>query len=99
MKGPSRIDLSWTVPTSTGGADIDGYRIEYSDDDDDPATNTWRRLVANTMSDAVMYQDHGAAAELEVGDQRALPGVGDQLRRHGPASGSMRSDPTPRGPT
>ena len=49
VKGPSRIDLTWTAPVSTGGADIDGYRIEYSDDDDDsPAADTWTRLVANT---------------------------------------------------
>ena len=35
LQGPSRIDLTWTVPTVNGGGEITGYKIEYSDADAD----------------------------------------------------------------
>ena len=99
-KGPSRIDLTWIAPVNTGGADIDGYRIEYSDDDDDsPAANTWRRLVANTMSDDPEYKDHGSTAELDEGEQRHYRVSAINSAGTGPASESMRSDETPENPT
>ena len=54
--------------------------------------------MANTMSDALMYRDHGARAELEVGDQRHYRVSAINSAGTGPASESVRSDPTPAGP-
>ena len=39
--GPSRIDLAWTAPASTGGSAITGYKIEVS-----PDGSSWSDLVA-----------------------------------------------------
>ena len=99
-KGPSRIDLTWEAPGSDGGGEITGYRIEYSNDDDAiPAAGTWRVLVANTMSDDVMYKDHGSVAELEAGDQRHYRVYAINSAGRGPASASARNaDGTPAAP-
>ena len=51
--GETQIVLSWTAPTHDGGADISGYRIEWSDDDDGP----WTVLVADTGSTSTSYTD------------------------------------------
>ena len=53
----TRIDLSWTAPSSTGGKDITGYKIEVSTDDGDNYTN----LVADTGSPDTAYSHKGAA--------------------------------------
>ena len=84
-QGPSRIDLTWTfaADTATGGGDITGYKIEYSDSSEEaPAdvhANSWRVLVANlnktkdedadTPGTQITYTD-GSVANLDVGDQR-----------------------------
>ena len=49
-----RIDLSWTAPTSTGGAPITGYRIESSTDGNDPWT-----VVITTTGAGTTYTDDG----------------------------------------
>ena len=54
----TRIDLSWTAPTDTGGADISGYRIEVSSDGGSSFTN----LVADTGSTATTYAHTGLPA-------------------------------------
>ena len=83
-QGPSRIDLSWTAPADTGGGDITGYKIEYSDSSDSPpGENRWRNLVADTMKTTTTYSDDGPVAALGGGRPAALPGVGDQFRRRG----------------
>ena len=73
-KGPERIDLSWTAPEEDGGADITGYRIEYSNSDVTTATevpaDTWMVLVANTMDEEITYTDDGSVAELEADARR-----------------------------
>ena len=42
--GPEDIDLSWTAPSSIGGAAITGYKIEFSIN----GGTTWSDLVADT---------------------------------------------------
>ena len=51
--GETQIVLSWTAPTDDGGADITGYRIEWSEDDDGP----WTVLVEDTGSTSTSYTD------------------------------------------
>ena len=74
-QGPSRIDLKWTAPgeDDTGGADITGYKIEYSDSEEAEAgvpANSWRNLVANTGNVKLTYTDDGSVANLDEGDKR-----------------------------
>ena len=52
--GLTRMDLSWSAPSSDGGAAITGYRIEVSEDG-----STWTDLAANTGSAATSYSDTG----------------------------------------
>ena len=56
--GTTEIDLSWTAPSSDGGAAISGYRIEVSTD----AGTTWSNLVADTGSTATTYSQAGFSA-------------------------------------
>ena len=56
--GPSRIDLAWTAPASTGGSAITGYKIEVSPD----GSSSWSNLVADTRSTATTYADTGLNA-------------------------------------
>ena len=56
--GTTEIDLSWTAPSSDGGAAISGYRIEVSTD----GGTTWSNLVADTGSTATTYSQAGFSA-------------------------------------
>ncbi len=51
--GTSRIDLSWSAPRNTGGAEILGYRIQASDDQ----RRTWRTIRRNTNSKGTTFSD------------------------------------------
>ena len=53
--GTTEIDLSWRVPTTDGGAEITGYKIDVSDD----RGATWQTLVANTRSTGTTYSHSG----------------------------------------
>ena len=55
--GPTGIDLSWSAPSSDGGAAITGYRIEVSEDG-----SRWADLVADTRSRATSYSHTGLMA-------------------------------------
>ena len=55
--GQTRIDLSWTAPSSDGGAAITGYRIEVSTDG-----SSWSDLAADTGSTSTSYNHTGLAA-------------------------------------
>ncbi len=57
--GRTRINLSWTAPTNTGGAAITGYQIEVSNTG---TANTWTNLVANTQSTTTTYAHTGLSA-------------------------------------
>ena len=59
--GQTEIDLSWTAPTDDGGADITGYRIEFSTDG-----SSWSDLEANTRSTSTSYSH----ASLTAGSTR-----------------------------
>ena len=54
--GRTTINLTWTAPTNTGGADISGYRIEWSADGNAP----WTVLVASRP--ATSYSHTGLTA-------------------------------------
>ena len=56
--GQAQIDLSWSVPSDDGGANITGYKIEIS-----TSGSTWSDLVANTNSTATSYTHTGLTAE------------------------------------
>ena len=66
--GKAQVVLSWTAPTDTGGAPITGYKIEASDDGNNPWTE-----VYTTTGDATGYTDEGADSNgpmFEVGTTR-----------------------------
>ena len=104
-QGPSRIDLLWTAPTETGGGDITGYKIEYSNSTSaTPAANTWRDLVANLEKTKdedentgiqVTYTDDGSIAMLSEGNQRHYRVSAINSAGAGTASDPMRSAITP----
>ena len=56
--GTTRINLTWTSPSSNGGATISGYKIEVSSD----GGSNWTDLVADTNSPATTYPHTGLAA-------------------------------------
>ena len=56
--GETQIDLSWSAPSSNGGADITGYRIEVSTDG-----SSWTDLVANTGDTTTNYTHTGLTAD------------------------------------
>ena len=101
VEAPSRIKLTWTAPgaSNTGGGDITGYKIEYSDSSETAvasvAANTWDDLVANTMSVSTTYSDDGSVANLEAGDQRWYRVSAINSAGAGMASEPMRSEETP----
>ena len=55
--GGSRINLSWTAPSNTGGESITGYKIEVSAD----TGRSWMDLIANTGNTATGYAHTGLA--------------------------------------
>ena len=55
--GLLEINLSWTAPPETGGADITGYRIEVSED-----RTGWSDLESDTGSTATTYSHTGLKA-------------------------------------
>ena len=66
--GKAQVVLSWLAPTDTGGAPITGYKIEASDDGNNPWTE-----VYTTTGDATGYTDEGADSNgpmFEVGTTR-----------------------------
>ncbi len=56
--GSTAIELSWSEPTSDGGARISGYRIEASRS----RNSGWRVIRANTQSSATTYRHTGLLA-------------------------------------
>ena len=56
--GQTRIDLSWTAPSSNGGAAISGYRIEVSTDG-----SSWSNLAADTGSTSTSYSHTSLTAD------------------------------------
>ena len=56
--GTSRIDLSWTAPSDTGGVQLIGYRIEVSEN----AGGSWSVLVARTRTTGTTYSHTGLHA-------------------------------------
>ena len=56
--GETRINLSWTAPTSDGGATISGYKVEVSL----TGTSGWSDLVANTGATDTTYSHTGLSA-------------------------------------
>ena len=66
--GKAQVVLSWIAPADTGGAPITGYKIEASDDGNNPWTE-----VYTTTGDATGYTDEGADSNgpmFEVGTTR-----------------------------
>ena len=57
--GLKQVDLSWTAPSSDGGAAITGYRIEASEDG-----SNWSVLSADTGSDATSTSHIGLTGEI-----------------------------------
>ena len=55
--GQTRIDLSWSAPSSNGGAAITGYKIEVSTNG-----SSWSNPVADTGDTATSYSHTGLTA-------------------------------------
>ena len=55
--GQTRIDLSWTAPTDTGGSPVTGYKIEFSANGNEPWTE-----VETTGNADTNYSDTGLTA-------------------------------------
>ena len=57
--GTTFIALAWTAPVDTGDSAITGYRIEWSEDGNDP----WTALAPDADSSDRRYSDTGLASE------------------------------------
>ena len=87
--GPMEINLSWSAPTETGGADIMGYRIETSTDGNDPwmmlvesnagtsyaDTNLMPGMTRHYRVAAINSVGHGTASESDSATTPVLPGA------------------------
>ena len=49
--GDAQVDLSWTAPTSNGGASLSGYKVESSTN----SGSSWSTVVADTASTDTSY--------------------------------------------
>ena len=89
--GQTRVDLSWRVPASDGGAAITGYRVEVSTDD-----SSWSNLAANTDSTTASYSHTG----LTAGSTRYYRVSAINSAGTGPASNvaTATTDSVPAGP-
>ena len=55
-KGPAIIELSWNAPLNNGGAEITGYKVEWSAD----GSTNWQTLAASHKGTS--YRDTGLSA-------------------------------------
>ena len=67
----ARVDLSWTVPISSGGAPITGYKVEDSTDGNDPWNDPWNEVFTTTGA-GTTYTDDGADANGPTFGARVL---------------------------
>ena len=82
--GQTEIDLSWGPPSSNGGADITGYRIEVSENG-----SSWTNLAPNSGNTATGYSHAGLTAGNTPLRVPATTGSGS-------AHGARRSTPPER---
>ncbi len=88
--GGTRIDLSWTAPTSNGGAAISGYKVEVSSD----SGSTWSDLEDDTESTSTTYAHTGLSASTTRHYRvSAINSVGTSAASD-PASATTASDAT-----
>ena len=89
--GQTRVDLSWRVPASDGGAAITGYRVDVSTD-----ASSWSNLAANTDSTTASYSHTG----LTAGSTRYYRVSAINSAGTGPASNvaTATTDSVPAGP-
>ncbi len=72
--GRTAIDLTWDAPTNTGGADITGYRVQWSDDqgsswsDVDPAHTGTTRTYSHTGRSPNTRYDYQVYASNSQGE-------------------------------
>ena len=58
----TRINLSWSAPSKTGGSDITGYKIEVSTDGGD----NWSNVSSNTGTTATFFNDTGLTTSCSL---------------------------------
>ncbi len=70
----TRINLSWSAPTKTGGSDVTGYKIEVTLD----GGNNWVTIIADTSSTSTSYTRTGLATSCTLRTYRvsAINAVG-----------------------